>query len=57
MMGFLQTVPLLSTVQVQLGVLAGAVAAALLGLLAYAIKYGLGLVKPLPPEEDAPKHH
>ena len=48
--------PLVTTVQLQLGVLAGAVAAALLGLLAYAVKCGLGLVKPLPPEEDAPKH-
>jgi hypothetical protein len=48
--------PLVSIVEVQLGVLAGALAAALLGFLAYLIRYGLGLVKPPPPEEET-QHH
>ncbi len=56
-MGIIEMSPLVTTVQLQLGVLAAAVAAALLGLLVYAIKCGLGFVKPLPPEEDAQKHH
>jgi len=49
-------IPLISTVQVQLGVAAGALAAALLGFLAYLFRCSLGLVKPPPPEEEKPHH-
>ncbi len=49
-------IPLITTVQIQVAVLAGALTAALLGLLGYALRCRLGLIKPLPPEEDAPKH-
>jgi hypothetical protein len=48
---------LVTMVQVQLGVFAGAVAAALLGLLGYRLRCALGLVKPLPPEDETQKQH
>jgi hypothetical protein len=49
-------IPLVGVVQVQLGVAAGALAAALLGLLGYLVRFSLGLVKPPPPEEEKPHH-
>jgi hypothetical protein len=54
-MGVLKMLPLVSTVEVQLWVLAAALGAALLASLAYVLMHTLGLVKPLPPEEET--HH
>lgn len=51
-----EMIPLISMVQVQLGVAAGALAAALLAFLAYLFRCSLGLVQPPPPEEDT-QHH
>jgi hypothetical protein len=45
-------IPLVSMVQVQLGVAAEALALAILGFLAYLFRCSLGLVKPPPPEEE-----
>ena len=47
---------LVTMVQVQLAVAAGALALAILGFLAYLFRCSLGLVKTPPPEEES-QHH